>query len=130
MDFLGKGWTFPIKPDLAGRLTFTEGEAKIRQSILLILSTAPGERIMRPEFGCGVHDLVFEPNTPTLHGLVQMRVRDALTRFEPRIDVLAVDIEPAPERRNYLPIRIQYRVRRNNSFFNLVYPFFLREGAQ
>ena len=85
---------------------------------------------MRPEFGCGVHDLVFEANSPVLHGLVQNRVRDALTRFEPRIDLLGVTVEPVPERRNYLPVRIHYRVRRNNSFFNLVYPFFLREGAQ
>jgi uncharacterized protein len=128
-SFLGAGWAFPIKPQADGRLAFASGEEKIRQSIWLVLSTAPGERVMRPEFGCGVHDLVFEANTPLLHGLLKTRVRAALTRWEPRIDVLDVEIEAPPERRNYLGIRITYRVRANNAFFNLVYPFFLNEGA-
>jgi phage baseplate assembly protein W len=128
-SFLGTGWAFPIKPQADGRLAFASGEEKIRQSIWLVLSTSPGERVMRPEFGCGVHDLVFEANTPLLHGLLKTRVRAALTRWEPRIDVLEVEIEAPPERRNYLGIRITYRVRSNNAFFNLVYPFFLNEGA-
>ena len=128
--FLGQGWAFPVKlvPDQLG--SFLGGDEKIRQSIWIILSTAPGERQMLPEFGCGVHDLVFEPNTAALRGLVQARVRDALTRWEPRIDLLDVRVEsPAPDERNYLVIRVDYRVRANNTFFNLVYPFFLDEGA-
>lgn len=129
-DFLGRGWPFPIKlvPD---RLrAFLGGEEKIRQSIWIILSTAPGERQMLPEFGCGIHDLVFEPNTAALRGLVQGKVREALTRWEPRIDVLGVRVEtPTPDERNRLLIRIDYRIRANNAFFNFVYPFFLDEGA-
>ena len=128
--FLGTGWAFPAKPQPDGRLVFVSGEEKIRQSIWIILSTAPGERVMRPEFGCGIHDLVFEANTAMLHGLVRIKVREALTRWEPRVDVMDVEVESPPEQRNYLAIRIVYRVRSNNAFFNLVYPFFLTEGPQ
>lgn len=128
-DFQGRGWNFPVKPGPAGGLALVGGEEKIRQSIWLILSTAPGERQMRPEFGCGIHDLVFEPNTAALHGLVQARVRDALVRWEPRIDVTDVRVEAPPEARNYLLVRVDYRIRSNNAFYNLVYPFFINEGA-
>lgn len=127
-EFLGRGWPFPIKPDDQGRLGLLAGNEKIRQSIWIILSTAPGERHMLYEFGCGIHDLVFQPNSAALRGLIQVHVRDALTRWEPRIDVLEVRVETAPEGRNYLLIRIDYRVRASNSFYNLVYPFFLNEG--
>lgn len=130
-DFLGRGWAFPLlpTPDSGGRLTYADGEAKIRQSIWIVLSTAPGERVMRPDFGCGIHDLVFEANTAALRGLVQAQVRDALTRFEPRIDVVDVRVETPPEARNYLLISVDYRIRSNNSLYNLVYPFFINEGA-
>lgn len=128
-DLIGRGWNFPVKPQALGQLAFTGSEEKIRQSIWIILSTAPGERQMRPDFGCGIHDLVFEPNTAALRGLVQQRVRESLTRYEPRIDVIDVRVETPPEQRNYLLIKIDYRIRTNNSFFNLVYPFFLNEGA-
>jgi uncharacterized protein len=128
-DFLGRGWAFPIRlvPDrLRG---FIGGDERIRQSIWIILSTAPGERQMLPDFGCGIHDLVFEPNTAALRGLVQAKVRDALVRWEPRIDVLGVRVETPPDERNRLLIRIDYRIRANNAFFNLVFPYFLHEGA-
>lgn len=128
-DFLGRGWSFPVKPGQLGRLSYTGGEEKIRQSIWIILSTAPGERQMRPDFGCGIHDLVFEANTAALRGLVQEKVREALARYEPRIDVTDVRVETPPEARNYLLIRIDYRIRSHNAFFNLVYPFFINEGA-
>ncbi len=126
---IGKGWSFPIKPNVGGQLLWAEGEEKIRQSIWIILSTAPGGRVMLPAFGCGIHDLVFEANTASLRGAVQERVRDALIRWEPRIDVVDVRAEVPPEGRNHLLIRIDYRLRSNNAFYNLVYPFFLSEGA-
>ena len=128
-DFLGRGWPFPIAPGPGRPLAFIGGDEKIRQSIWLILSTAPGERQMRPDFGCGIHDLVFEPNTAALRGIVQARVRAALIRWEPRIDVLDVSVETPAEARNYLLIRVDYRVRANNALYNLVYPFFLQEGV-
>ncbi len=127
-DFLGRGWSFPLKPGPPDRLSLVGGEEKIRQSIWIILSTAPGERQMRPNFGCGIHDLVFEPNTAALRGIVQEKVHEALTRWEPRIDVVDVRVETPPEARNHLLIRIDYRIRANNAFYNLVYPFFINEG--
>jgi uncharacterized protein len=127
--FLGRGWPFPIRPGPARRLSYLSGEEKIRQSIWLILSTAPGERQMRPEFGCGIHDLVFQPNTASLRSVVASQVEEALMRWEPRIDVVAVRVEKAAEAGNYLLIRIDYRIRSNNAFYNLVYPFFINEGV-
>lgn len=129
-DIIGRGWPFPIKPNRDGRLTFLGGEEKVRQSIWLILSTAPGERQMRPDFGCGVHDLVFQPNTAALRGVVQQQVRQALLRWEQRIDLLDVRVEsdPAEPRGNRLLIRVDYRVRTSNAFYNLVYPFYVNEG--
>lgn len=129
-DIVGRGWAFPVRPDSTGRLAYAGGDEKIRQSILVILSTAHGERVMRPDFGCGVHDLVFQANTASLRGLVKERVREALVRFEPRIDVLDVRVESPGENRNHLLIRIDYRVRDSNAFYNLVYPFFLTEGVE
>lgn len=126
-DFLGRGWTFPVLP-AGGRLGWQGGEDKVRQSIWILLSTSPGERVMRPDFGCGIHDLVFEANTAALRGRVEQRVREALLRFEPRIDVVDVRVETPPEARNHLLISVDYRVRANNAFHNLVYPFFLNEG--
>jgi uncharacterized protein len=127
-DFQGRGWPFLVRPT-GGGLALVGGEEKIRQSIWLILSTAPGERQMRPDFGCGIHDLVFEPNTAALRGVIQERAREALTRWEPRIDVVDVRVEAPQEARNYLLIRIDYRIRANNAFYNLVYPFFINEGT-
>lgn len=126
-DFLGRGWGFPVRT-IDGRLAMAEGDEKVRESIWIILSTAPGERQMVPEFGCGIHDLVFQPNTPALHGVVQANVREALSRFEPRIDVLEVHVEAPAEEPALLLIRADYRIRANNAAYNLVYPFFLQEG--
>jgi phage baseplate assembly protein W len=139
-NLIGRGWRFPVKPGLDGRLTFLGGHIdrpraanddaeKIRQSIWLLLSTAPGERLMLPDFGCGIHDLVFEPSSAALRGSLQVRVLETLQRWEPRIDVLDVQVDSPPEQRNLLNIRIDYRIRTDNSFYNLVYPFFLDEGA-
>jgi phage baseplate assembly protein W len=128
-DLIGQGWPFPIKLDPNGKLSFLGGEERIKQSIWIILSTAPGERQMRPDFGCGIQDLVFQPNTAALRGLLQQHVRDALIKWEPRVNVLDVRVETPPEGRNYLLIRVDYRVLANNSLYNLVYPFFLTEGA-
>jgi phage baseplate assembly protein W len=128
--FLGKGLTFPVKLDPTGRLTYSSAEDLIQQSIRLIIETSPGERVMRPDFGCGIHELVFEANTTMLHTRIQHRVREALLKWERRIDVLNVRVESSLEEPTLLLIRIDYRVRSNNSFFNLVYPFFLTEGVK
>lgn len=129
-DYRGVGWFFPVQPGKSGGLTLIGGDEKIRQSIWLILSTAPGERHLRLDFGCGIHDLVFAPNSPQLRTDVARRVRDALLRWEPRIDVQDVRVEAPVAAENLLLIRVDYRVRTNNAFYNLVYPFFINEGVQ
>jgi phage baseplate assembly protein W len=128
-DFLGSGLSFPIRPDLLCALPTASGAEKVRQSIWLILATAPGERRMRSDFGCGIHDLVFQANTNALHVLVADRVRTALVTWEPRIDVLDVTVEVPADAVDFLLIRIAYRIRATNTADNLVYPFFLSEGT-
>lgn len=128
-SFLGRGWAFPIRTE-AGRLRLVDGPESIDQAIRIILGTSEGERVMRPEFGCGIRELVMEANTAALHGRVQAKVREALIRWEPRIDVLNVRVEAPSDQKNLLFIHIDYRVRSNNAFYNLVYPFFLQEGVR
>jgi phage baseplate assembly protein W len=127
-DFLGKGWGFPVQLDDTHRIAVSRGEESIREAIWIILATAPGERVMRPDFGCGLHHLVFAVNEAATLGQVQKDVREALVRWEPRIEVLDVDTE-VKGRGEVLLINIHYRVRSTNNFFNLVYPFYLAVGA-
>lgn len=128
--FLGRGWAFPVVAGRDGGVPTIAAEPAVEQAITVVLGTSPGERVMRPEFGCGIWELVMEANTAQLHGRVQARVQEALTRWEPRIDVLGVRVEAPDEQPNVLFIRIDYRIRANNAFFNLVFPFFLQEGVQ
>jgi phage baseplate assembly protein W len=125
-DFLGSGWSLPsLIHD--GQIELSRDDQNIYESIWIILATAPGERVMRPKFGCGIHDLVFSvPDAATL-GRIQKEIFDALTRWEPRIDVTDVDVE-IKGRGEVLLINIHYRVRATNNFFNLVYPFYLTVG--
>lgn len=107
----------------------SEYEQDIKESIWIILSTAKGERVMRPDFGCGIHDLVFASmNTATL-GLVESTVRDALTTWEPRVEVINVGVSTKEANNGRLEVSIDYRVRQTNNEFNLVYPFYLTEGT-
>jgi phage baseplate assembly protein W len=100
----------------------------VRQAIWIILGTARGERRMRPDFGCGIHDLVFENNNTATAGRVAREVNDALLRFEPRIEVLDVKITAADGGATML-VDISYRIRATNNVFNLVYPFYLDGGG-
>jgi len=125
-DFLGLGWNFPVDCDDGGQVELApDGEEGVRQSIWMILGTSRGERVMRPDFGCGIHDLVFGVNDAATATAVAGAVRDALAVWEPRIDVLDVYAVPDPSRPSLLTIEINYRVRSTNSRFNLVYPFYL-----
>jgi phage baseplate assembly protein W len=127
--FLGVGTGFPVALDATtGRIARAEYEESVRQSILIILGTAKGERLMRPQFGCGIHDLVFENVSSATSGRVQQAVHEALLRLEPRIDVISVDVTTGSEG-NVLLIEIEYEVRATNNAFNLVYPFYLQQGA-
>ncbi len=127
-DYLGIGWKFPLQVTPDGKIARAGHEQRIEESVYLILSTAKGERVMS-DFGCGIHDLVFAPNNPgTITAVVQV-VRKALVTYEPRIDVLDIDVETTPEQANLLLIRINYRIRSNNAMGNLVYPFYINEAA-
>jgi phage baseplate assembly protein W len=128
-DFLGVGWKFPLQVTPNGKIAQARYEQRIEESVYLILSTAKGERVMLPEFGCSIHDLVFAPNNTTTLALVVHNIRQALVAYEPRIDVLDIIPETAPEQPNLLLIRISYRIRANNAIGNLVYPFYITEGA-
>jgi phage baseplate assembly protein W len=128
-EFLGRGWRFPVELD-GGRLRYDEGEVKIEQAILIVLGTARGERVMRPEFGSRLRELVFAPLNSSTRALASRYVTDALIAWEPRIDVLAVRAEWRGALEGVLDISIDYRVRSTNSEFNLVYPFYLREGSR
>lgn len=129
--FLGVGVGFPInltqdKIDIAR----AEYEESVRQSIWIIIGTAKGERVMRPDFGCGIHDLVFEVNTPSTVGKIAQTIQSALLEFEPRIDVLDVQVATASDiDGDKLLINIDYQVRATNNVFNLVYPFYLQRSV-
>jgi phage baseplate assembly protein W len=124
-DFLGNGWAFPFRISPSGGIALSRQEYDIDEAIRIILSTAKGERHMRPEFGCGIHDLVFAPNNATTAGLVETYVTEAIGWWEPRVEILRVDVESDREERNTLLVRIHYRVRATNDQRNLVYPFYL-----
>jgi phage baseplate assembly protein W len=127
--FLGVGWRFPVQVTPTGGLATSSLEQKIEESIYLVLSTGKRERLMLPDFGCGIHDLVFAPDDAATIAEVTATVRESLVRYEPRIDVLSIDVSPAAGEPNLLLIRIDYRVRANNARANLVYPFYITEGA-
>jgi phage baseplate assembly protein W len=127
-SFLGEGWAFPIHLDHTGEVAMVTYEEDVRQAIRIILGTAQGERVMRPDFGAGLETLLFEPITTTTMALVKHRVEQALIRWEPRIDVEQVTVTPDTGKVGKLSIDIRYRVRRTNTFYNLVYPFYLQEG--
>ena len=126
--FLGVGVGFPISESAEGALQLADYENSVRQAIWIVLGTAKGERVMRPDFGCGIYDLVFEVNSPATAGRVAQEVRDALLMHEPRIDVLDVQAQPAGNG-EVLYISIDYQVRATDNSFNMVYPFYLERSA-
>jgi uncharacterized protein len=127
--FRGAGLAFPLAVNPQGQLATAAAEIKIEQSVWLILSTAKQERLMRPDYGCGIHDLVFAPSAPQSIGQIVDQVRAALVAQEPRIDVLDMTGEIPAGQTNLLLLRIEYRIRANNALTNMVYPFFIAEGG-
>jgi hypothetical protein len=126
-DFLGQGWRFPFEFG-AGGLKSSSGADSIRESILTLLRTSPGERVMRPTFGCGVNELLFSENNRTTATQVALKVEIALKRFEPRITVDRVAVEPDADEESRMNINIDYTIRAANRRENLVYPFYLQNG--
>jgi phage baseplate assembly protein W len=124
-DIIGTGLAFPLGVSRSGVLAFARDDEDVRQAISIILSTAPGERPMRPEFGCGVHDYVFDVIDAATLGRMEEEIRRALERWEPRIDVVDVGFELDPSTPGKLSITIGYRLRATNDVRNLVYPFYV-----
>lgn len=127
-DILGRGWKFPVRINGRGGFALSGQEQDVAEAIWLVLATARGERLMLPDFGCGVHDYVFAPNNASTRGAIGYQVQQALMRWEPRIDVVEVRVENDALQPNLLLIALDYRIRANNALHNLVYPFFLQEG--
>lgn len=128
-DILGQGWKFPVRVNGRGGLSYVAGEDSIAEAIWIILGTPLQTRIMEPEFGCGIHNYVFAPNNPNTRALITQEVFRALLRWEPRVDVLNVVAHSDTETPNTLFVRVDYRIRANNAAHNLVYPFYINEGA-
>ena len=130
-DFLGRGWAMPVELDpRTGLVASVAFEEDIRQSILIILETSPGERVMRPNFGCGIHELVFAAVDSTVIQRIRSVVEEALRRCEARIEVLGVTVDEAATSEGKLLIELEYRVRKTNQIGNLVFPFYFREGGR
>ena len=129
-DFLGVGWAYPVETDpLTGDVALARYDIDVKQAIRIILGTSPGERVMRPRFGCGIRDLVFEEINVTTIRAVESSVRDALTTYEARVEILDIDVDPSEALDGKLLVSLRYRIRATNQVDNLVYPFYFREGG-
>ncbi len=124
---IGKGWAFPPRPDGRGAIGLAAGGDEIDQALSIILGTGPGQRVMRPDFGCKIHDLAFAPINAHTLGLVQRYVEEAVGWWEPRVDLVDVDVQTDPSLRavGKLIITIRYRVKATEDERSLVYPFYL-----
>lgn len=127
-DFLGRGWAFPVGVDATGDVRTAAGEQSIEESIRVIIGTAKGERVMRPDFGCGIHEYVFETIDANTLTLVEKSVEDALVEFEPRIAVKDVSVSTEDVSEGVLLIEVDYRIRDSNTRRNTVYPFYVEGG--
>jgi len=130
-SFLGRGWKFPIEVDATtGRFLLAEGEDDIAEAIRIILMTSRGERVMRPDFGCGLRDFAFGTTDETTLRLLETDITQAITVWEPRVTDVEVTAKLDPSHSGKLSIGIAYVVRSTNNLFNQVYPFYLEEGTK
>jgi phage baseplate assembly protein W len=124
-EFIGAGWAFPLRTDATGGIALVTREREIEESIRLVLGTATGERPMRPEFGCAIHDEVFSPANAATFGRIAADVRASLRRWEPRIAVQEVEVSPDEDDPSTIYIDIRYTVGSSNDPRNLVFPFYV-----
>jgi len=127
-DVVGSGWSFPITTDARGRIALSRGKHDIEEAIRIILSTSKGQRVMRPEFGCQIHDLVFAPNDATTAGLAIYYVEEALRMWEPRIRLIDVTAVADPSNNGCLMVHIDYEIKATYDRRSLVYPFYRIPG--
>jgi phage baseplate assembly protein W len=122
---IGNGWAFPPKIDSQGGLALTNTRSEIRQAIEIILATSPGQRVMRPTFGCRLHELVFAPNNSLTAAQARRYVEEAIGMWEPRVRLESVNVRPDPEDHARLIIEVEYEIRATHDRRSLVYPFYL-----
>ena len=127
--FIGRGWRFPIKVNARGAIDWSEGPDRLRDAIWIVVKTAMGERVMKPEFGSGSDGFVFQPNSAATRAALSQAVRKALVTWEPRIDLDSVRVDEVPGETSQVIVAIDYRIRTTNELFNLVLPFYLEEGV-
>lgn len=127
-DLIGTGWKFPIKVNAMGGLSYSDGPDRVQDAIWIILGTSLGERLMRVDFGAGAKDYVFQSNSDVVRTQLVMAVREALVKWEPRIDIVNITAVEGAEPSQVL-VTIDYRIRSTNELFNLVYPLYVQEGA-
>jgi len=123
-DFIGAGWAFPLRVDAQGGIALVRRERELEEAMGIILSTYPGERPMRPEFGCRLRDYVFRGGTDDTRSALAVEVRNALVRWDPRVDIRGVAVEPGPDDPTLLYIDITYAPKATNDRRNLVFPFY------
>jgi uncharacterized protein len=128
-EFIGRGWAFPLRTDSTGGIALVVREREIEEAIRLILGTAPGERPMRPEFGCRIHEFVFASADGATASAMEAEVRSALLRWEPRIEVEGVAVSFDAKDAAILYIDIRYTIRHTNDRRNLVFPFYMIPGG-
>lgn len=129
-SILGKGWSFPIVSDLYGNIALSSYEKNVEESIKIILNTTPGERVMNPDFGCKINELVFSTCSPKTVSLAVHYVEEAIIKWEPRVILKKVEGEIDINNGNLINIKIDYEIRSVNTFFNMVYPFYLERGER
>jgi phage baseplate assembly protein W len=127
-DFLGTGWAFPVSVDKRGRVALSRQEQDIEQAIQMIVMTPKGQRMMRPEFGCHIHELMFAPNNAATAGLAARYVEEALAMWEPRIEVEEVRASFDGDDESRLLIEVLYEVKATNDPRSLVFPFYTIPG--
>ena len=128
-EFIGRGWAFPLRVDATGGIALVGREQEIEEAIRLILGTAPGERPMRPEFGCRIHEYLFASADAQTAGSIAKEVRHALRRWEPRIDVADVLVTFDARESTLLYIDVRYAIKATNDRRNLVFPFYVIPGG-
>jgi phage baseplate assembly protein W len=127
-DIIGQGWKFPIRVNAKGGLDWSNGPSRIQQAIWVVISTSLGERVMRPKFGSGAADFIFEPNSPAKRAALATQIQNALTTWEPRITVNQVNVTASTDQPGMVLASIGYTIRSTNELFNMVYPLYLQEG--
>jgi uncharacterized protein len=126
-EFLGQGWAFPLQVNARGEMALARGDDDIAQAIRIILGTAPGERVMRPTFGCRIHELIFAPRNAATEGRLIGYVEEALAQWEPRIEVQAVEVHDDPVQDGGWLVEIRYIVKDTHDVRSIIYPFFILE---